>query len=94
MTRRPRAAPPPIVRVAWLDASMSTADHWQDGKPRRPTVRGHLCLSAGYLTHIDDQFVQVTQTVTEGQHAHVVNIPRAMVRSIEALAVAGPLEGV
>jgi hypothetical protein len=56
-------------------------------------VRGHVCVSVGYLTHADDHFVQLTQTLTHGQHAHVVNIPRAMVQTIESLAVGGPLGG-
>jgi hypothetical protein len=92
VTKR-KATPPPIARVSWLDASMSAADHWQDGAPKRPTVRGHVCVSVGYLTHADDHFVQLTQTLTHGQHAHVVNIPRAMVQTIESLAVGGPLGG-
>jgi hypothetical protein len=69
---------------------MSAGDHWQDGMPKRPTAKSHLCVSVGYLTHADEHFVQLTQTLTTGQHAHVLNIPRAMVQTIERLA---PHEG-
>jgi hypothetical protein len=93
VTKRKAQASPPIIRCSWLDASMSAADHWQDGAPKRPTVRGHVCVSVGYMTHIDEHFVQITQTLTTGQHAHVVNIPRAMVQTLEGLAVTGPLGG-
>lgn len=92
MTKK-RASQTPTVRIAWIDASMSAADHWQDGTPKRPTTRDHVCVSVGYLTHIDAHFVQLTQTLTKGQHAHTLNVPRGMVQTIEVLAVAGPLKG-
>jgi hypothetical protein len=40
---------------------------------------------------LDDDFAQLCQTLTDGQHANVVNIPRGMVRSIVPLR---PAEGV
>ena len=76
--------------VIWHDASMEVAAHWQDGhRPRPPKARDHICQSVGWLTHLDDDFAQLTQTLTDGQHANVVNIPRGMVRSITALRPEG-----
>jgi hypothetical protein len=79
--------------VVWHDASFSLDSHWADGtQPRKPKAREHVCITAGWLTHLDTEFVQITQTITQGQHANVANIPRGMVRSIQVLEVAGELE--
>lgn len=91
MKRRTKQAP--LALVTWIDASFSLDVHWQDGtQPRPPKAREHVCLTAGWLTHLDGEFVQITQTITQGQHANVANIPRGMVRSIQVLEVAGELE--
>jgi len=89
--RKPQTA---MVRVRWVDASMHIEAHWSDGtKPRKPRARDHVCVTVGLLTHLDADFVQVTQTVTDGQHANVVNIPTGMVRGdIEVLEVVGKVE--
>lgn len=93
MTKR-KSQPAPMVRIKWVDASMHIESHWADGtKPRRPKARDHVCVTVGLLTHIDRDFVQVVQTVTDGQHANVVNIPTGMVRGdIEVLEVVGNVE--
>jgi hypothetical protein len=89
--RKPRAAPMVVIR--WCDASFSSDDHWQDGEqPKAPTKKSHICVTVGFLTHLDDDFAQVTQTLTTGQHAHVANIPRAMVESVDVLLPVSPLE--
>lgn len=92
MTRR--KAQSAMVRVRWVDASMHTEAHWSDGtKPRKPRARDHVCVSVGLLTHLDKDFVQLTQTITDGQHANVVNIPTGMVRGdIEVLEPVGKVE--
>jgi hypothetical protein len=89
-----KPAPAPMVRVCWLDASMTVESHWSDGtKPRRPRARDHVCVTVGILAHIDADFVQVVQTITDGQHANVVNIPTGMVRGdIEILEAVGKVE--
>jgi hypothetical protein len=93
MTKR-KAAAAAMVRVRWVDASMHVESHWSDGtKPRKPRARDHVCVTVGLLTHIDRDFVQVVQTVTDGQHANVVNIPTGMVRGdIDVLEVVGKVE--
>lgn len=91
MKRRTKQAP--LALVTWIDASMEVVTHWQDGsQPKPPRAREHVCLSSGWLTHLDADFVQIVQTITQGQHSNVVNIPRGMVRSIQVLEVAGELE--
>jgi hypothetical protein len=83
-----------MVRVHWIDASMSADAHWSDGdKPPRPKSRDHMCVTVGLLTHIDGDFLQLVQTMTDGAHANVVTIPAGMVRgAIEVLAVAEKVE--
>jgi len=91
MTKRKKQAP--SVMVTWVDASFELLTHWQDGtQPRKPKAREHVCITVGWLTHLDADFCQITQTITQGQHANVANIPRGMVRSIQVLEVAGELE--
>ena len=88
--RKPKVPAYPIVFLTWLDASMMVDPHWSDGSvPTKPKARDHICQSVGWLTHLDDDFAQLTQTLTDGQHANVVNIPRGMVRSITALRPEG-----
>ena len=92
MTRR-KPKPSPMVRIGWIDASMEVSPHWIDGtQPKRPKARDHVCVSVGWLTHLDEHFAQVVQTLSDGQHANVVTIPRGMVRSIELLAASGQMD--
>lgn len=93
MSKR-KPVPAPMVRVRWVDAAMSVEAHWQDGtQPKRPRVRDHICVSVGLLTHASADFVQLTQTITDGQHANVVNIPMGMVRGdIEILEAVGKVD--
>ena len=82
-----------MVACTWVDASFSLDAHWIDGaRPKRPKTGEHVCISVGWLAHAGPDFVQIVQTLTEGQHANVANIPRGMVRSIQVLEVAGELE--
>jgi hypothetical protein len=91
MPKKQKAAP--LVLVRWVDASMTTDEHWQEGQqPKPPRRKDHLCVTLGFLTHADADFVQVTQTVTTDSHAHVCNIPRLMVEEILTLLPVGPLE--
>ena len=76
---------PLMVLVQWQDASMSAVPHWSDGTPQPPTKRDFICVSVGWLTHKSKHFVQLTQTLTTGQHAHVIDIPAGMVMSIAPL---------
>ena len=90
--RKPKTPAYPLVLTEWIDASMGVEPHWIDGAaPSKPKARDHICRSVGWLTHLDDDFAQLCQTLTDGQHANVVNIPRGMVRSIVPLR---PAEGV
>jgi len=83
---------PRMCVVTWLDASFDIDSHWSDGSlPPKPKAGNHLCLSVGWLTHMDDHFVQLVQTLTDGQHANVANIPRGMVREIHVLGPTGSL---
>jgi hypothetical protein len=91
MPKKKRSAP--LVLVRWVDASMSTDEHWQEGQqPKAPRRKDHICITLGFLTHMDGDFVQVTQTITSDSHAHVCNIPRLMVESIDTLLPVAPLE--
>jgi hypothetical protein len=91
--RKPKAPASPMCRISWIDASMAVDPHWSDGtQPPKPKARDHVCISVGWLTHFDDHFAQVTQTLTTGQHANVANIPRGMIRDIEVLGVIGAME--
>lgn len=76
---------PPMVCVTWQDAAMSSVPHWSDGAPIAPKRRDFVCVSVGWLTHKSKHFVQLTQTLTQGQHAHVIDIPLGMVMSITPL---------
>jgi hypothetical protein len=91
MAKKKQAAP--LVMVRWVDASMSTDEHWQEGQqPKPPKRKDHVCITLGFLTHADADFVQVVQTITTDSHAHVCNIPRLMVEDIQTLVPLGPLE--
>jgi hypothetical protein len=83
-----------MVVVTWVDAAMSLVPHWQEGdRPAVPKGRSHLrCVTVGWLTHLGDDWCQLVATRTEGGHAHVTEIPRGMIESIEYLAVSGRLE--
>ena len=76
---------PTMVLVRWRDASMTCAAHWMDGLPAAPKSSDFVCVSVGWLTHKSKHFVQLTQTLTTGQHAHVIDIPAGMVMSITPL---------
>ena len=80
----------PVV-VIWRDAAMSTDPHWlENDRPDKPKGKAmHVCATVGWLVHCDDQWVQVVASVTEGQHAHVTEIPRQMVNEIIVLADSG-----
>jgi len=79
--------------VVWVDASMTMEPHWIDGQsPTKPKTKEHECSTVGWLVHAGPDFIQIVQTLTTGQHAHVANIPRGMVRAIRVLDVAGELE--
>ena len=72
---------------------MSTSPHWQDGQqPPKPRRKQHLCVSVGWLTHLDEHWAQLAQTLTDGAHGAVVDIPRGMVQSITILEPVGPME--
>lgn len=93
MTKKRKAVPAQMVRVRWVDAAMSTAPHWQEGtQPKRPKGRAmHVCLTVGWLVHLDDTWCQVVATLTDGGHAHLTEIPVGMVQSIEVLEPTGCL---
>jgi hypothetical protein len=83
---RRKARAVPMALVTWTDAAMAVVPHWSDGdRPAIPQPRDYICASVGWLTHMDDHFVQLTQTFTKGQHANVVDIPRGMVREVKIL---------
>jgi hypothetical protein len=42
------------------------------------------------LTHLDEHHAQITQTLSDGQHAHVADIPRGMIESITVMAPVEP----
>ena len=92
--RKKRQAP--MVACTWIDAAFSTDPHWQEGQqPKTPKGKSaNVCVTVGWLVHIDAEWVQIVATLTDGAHAHVSDIPRGMVRSIAVLEVAGELEGV
>jgi hypothetical protein len=79
----------PLVIVRWVDAAFSTNPHWQEGSvPTQPKGKSlNVCYSAGFLTFIDDNWVQLVTTMTSGAHGHVTEIPRAMVHEIQYLKV-------
>jgi len=80
----------PVVIVVWRDAAFSAAEHWQEGtQPARPR-KPYRCITAGWLTHLDDHHCQITQTLSDGQHAHVADIPRGMIESITVMAPVEP----
>jgi len=80
----------PVVIVVWTDAAFSAAEHWQEGtQPARPR-KPYRCITAGWLTHLDDHHAQITQTLSDGQHAHVADIPRGMIESITVMAPVEP----
>ena len=82
---------PPMVAVRWVDAAMSTDPHWQDGdRPPKPTGKAmHACTTVGFLVHADDGWCQIVASLTDGQHAHVIEIPRQMVAEIVVLTDSG-----
>jgi hypothetical protein len=84
----------PMVAVTWTDAAMSCEAHWQDGKrPKPPKKKAmHLCVTVGFLVHLDDQWVQLIATVTENAHAHLTEIPVGMVKQILTLEPTGELK--
>lgn len=90
----PKSQPVRMAMVTWIDAAMSSAAHWQEGdQPAAPKGRAHLrCVTVGWLTHLNDDWCQIVATRTDGFHAHVTQIPRGMIESIEYLAVTGRLE--
>lgn len=51
----------------------------------------HVCLTVGWLVHLDDNWCQVVATLTDGGHAHVTEIPTGMIESIETLDPSGLL---
>jgi hypothetical protein len=76
-----------LVLIRWVDAAMSCAPHWQPGqRPEAPKKKGlHACETVGFLAHLDEEWAQVYSTHAEGNHAHVTEIPRGMIRSITVL---------
>lgn len=92
--KRSAAKPAVMVRVRWMDAAMSTAPHWQEGKQPKPPKRRamHVCLTVGWLVHLDDNWCQVVATLTDGGHAHVTEIPVGMIETIETLEPAGTVD--
>jgi hypothetical protein len=79
----------PMVRVEWVDASMSAEPHWQDGdRPAKPRRGANKCQTVGFLTHVDEHWAQVVSTLTSGQHAHVTEIPASMIKSVQILVPA------
>jgi hypothetical protein len=90
--KKPTKAAPMVV-VRWHDHSMSADAHWHDGdQPPVPKPRDGLCVSVGFLTHMDDQWVQIVQTLTPGQHGSFANLKRECVESVDVLMPIGPLE--
>lgn len=89
MSKRKKS--PQMVAVRWVDASMSCAPHWSDTPmPERPSKKSHnVCTTVGFLIYMDDEWCQLVATLTDGQHAHVTEIPRGMV---EAVTVLKPVE--
>jgi hypothetical protein len=77
----------PLVMVHWIDAAMSSNEHWQDGdRPTPPNGKGsHECFTVGFVTHSDGEWMQLVKTLTEGAHAHVTEIPASMIRSVTPL---------
>lgn len=92
MTKR-KSKPAPMVSVRWTDASFSTDPHWCDGQqPEPPRRKSHnVCVTVGWLVHLDDDWVQLVATLTDGQHAHVTEIPRGMVSEIAVLEPVGKI---
>jgi hypothetical protein len=90
-----RKLDPRPVKVRWVDAAMSADSHWSDGaRPPPPKARAmHLCETVGWLVHADKEWLQIVATLAEGQHAHLTEIPRGMVRSIIALDAGKDITG-
>ena len=90
MSKR-KAKPAQMVVVTWIDAAMSTAPHWQEGQqPPVPKGKSRLrCVTVGWMTHLNDEWCQIVATLTDGGHAHVTEIPVAMIEIIETLTVSG-----
>jgi hypothetical protein len=91
--KRSEAKPAAMVRVKWTDAAMSTSPHWQEGaQPKPPKGKSmHVCLTVGWLVHLDERWCQVVATLTDGGHAHVTEIPTGMIETIEVLEPAGEM---
>jgi hypothetical protein len=77
----------PMVLVHWIDAAMSSNEHWQDGdRPSPPTGKGlHECYTVGFVTHSDGEWLQLVTTFTDGAHAHVTEIPASMIKTVTVL---------
>jgi hypothetical protein len=82
-----KAKLPPFVMVTWVDAAFSTNPHWQDGSvPTQPKGKSlNRCYSSGFLTFLDDSWIQIVTTITDNAHGHVTEIPRGMVQDIKYL---------
>ena len=91
--KKSESKPAVMVRVKWTDAAMSTSPHWQEGQQPRPPKRKamHICLTVGWLVHLDENWCQVVATLTDGGHAHVTEIPVGMIETIEVLEPAGEM---
>ena len=78
----------PIVAVWWTDAAMQSEQHWQEGDvPDPPSGKIYMCcVTVGWLTYEDDDWVQLVATLTDGAHGHVTEIPRKMIHNIAQLA--------
>jgi len=92
--KKKEARPALMVRVQWTDAAMSTSPHWQEGQQPKPPKRRamHVCVTVGWLVHLDDNWCQIVATLTDNGHAHVTEIPTGMIETIETLAVIGKVE--
>ncbi len=90
-----RKPEPRAVMVRWVDAAMSADPHWSDGaRPPLPKAKAmHLCETVGWLVYADKEWLQVVATLAEGQHAHLTEIPRGMVRSITVLDAGKDITG-
>lgn len=75
-----------LVRVTFIDHAMSAHPHWHDGEiPPPPKTSPSKCIAVGYMTYMDEEWVQVLHVTTRGQHGHYCDIARACVLSIEPL---------
>ena len=87
--RKPKQVEAPLVRVTFVDHSMSAHPHWHDGElPPPPKTSPAVCLAVGYMTYADAEWVQVLHVTTRDQHGHYCDIARACVVSVESLEVA------